>query len=278
MFGLCVKTLKDKNFAAKTKTKKNLKRLLISKDELLANAIWRTLALRGFIDDDHNLTASGEMLYAMVSALPGDLQEVALVACELVQYGKFPFEANSGYTGIPDAGDERVKRCMTLVSRIACLGSLEHQEIGYTGILSRTMLAHASTVDAVRQSLRDLLEVCLTTMLLNGDANRERPDFNELGLEYVYALLLPCQEPANLPNSLPLLLPLSSCLGIAVANHLTELAKQPSAVLGKAREALLQDEKQKFMYASDLPGSFQTAWQLWDAVSSRWCMACRGMS
>ena len=40
-----------------------------------------------------------------------------------------------------------------------------------------------SIVDAVRQSLRDLLEVCLTTMLLNGDANRDRPDFQDLSLE-----------------------------------------------------------------------------------------------
>lgn len=40
-------------------------------------------------------------------------------------------------------------------------------------------------ISTVRSSLRDLLEVCLTTLLLNGDAEREREDFTELGIKYV---------------------------------------------------------------------------------------------
>jgi hypothetical protein len=182
MFGLCVKSLANKSFAAKTKTKKNPKRLLISKDELLANSIWRMLSLRNYIDDSHNLTPTGLMLYEMVCALPIELQESALIACELVQYSKLNSDP-SPYTGVPDAGRDVVKKNMTLVARVACLGNLEHQEIGYTGILSRNMLSYGSVVEAVRLSVRDLLEVCLVTMLLNGDANRDRPDFNDLGLE-----------------------------------------------------------------------------------------------
>ena len=182
MFGRCVLSLRDKTFAAKTITKKNPKRLLISGDELIANSIWRMLRLRDFVDDKHNLTASGEMLANMVASLPEHLQQNALVACELAQYNKLVVEP-SGYSGVPDAPSESVKRNMTLVARIACLGRLEHGEIGYTGILSRNMLAYSSIVDAVRQSLRDLLEVCLTTMLLNGDADRDRPDLSDLGLE-----------------------------------------------------------------------------------------------
>jgi hypothetical protein len=145
------------------------------------------LRLRDFVDANHNLTNSGEMLYTMVSNLPLELQEVALIACELVQYSRLNADLSVPYpySGVPDAQQEYTKKHMTLISRIACLGPLQHREIGYTGVLSRSMLAYMSMIDAVRQSVRDLLEVCLTTMLLNGDAERERTDWNELGLEYV---------------------------------------------------------------------------------------------
>lgn len=194
LFGLCVKALKNKDFAAKTKTPKTKGKVLVSKDELLANTIWRMLHLRNFVDADHNLTNSGEMLYTMVSNLPLELQEVALIACELAQYARLnaDFTVQYPYIGVPDAQPESVKKHLTLISRIACLGTLQHQEIGYTGVLSRSMLASMSTIDAVRQSLRDLLEVCLTTMLLNGEASRDRADFNELGLEFVPKSMTAC--------------------------------------------------------------------------------------
>lgn len=37
-------------------------------------------------------------------------------------------------------------------------------------------------VSAVRSGLRDLVEVVLTTMLLNGDIDRDRRDWIDLGL------------------------------------------------------------------------------------------------
>lgn len=180
MLGLCVKSLNNSSFATRTKQKKS--RNLISKDELLANSIWRMLHLRDYIDDSHNLTATGKMLLAIVEALPLELQESALVAAELIRYGRLSGES-SPYPGIPDAGADNVKKAMTLVAKVACLGELDHEAIGYTGILSRNMLSYGSIVEAVRCSLRDLLEVCLTTLLLNGDANRDRPDWSDLGLE-----------------------------------------------------------------------------------------------
>jgi hypothetical protein len=38
-------------------------------------------------------------------------------------------------------------------------------------------------VSAVRSTLRDLAEVSLTTLLLNGDATRDLPNLSELGME-----------------------------------------------------------------------------------------------
>jgi hypothetical protein len=59
---------------------------------------------------------------------------------------------------------------------------------------------------------------------------------------------------------------MSSCLGIAVANHLTELDKSGPSSDG-AKEKLLKEEQSKFIYATDLQKSFDTAWVLWEAVS-----------
>ena len=74
------------------------------------------------------------------------------------------------------------KRNSLLVSRVASFGALQHGSIGFTGPLSRHLLGYNSMITAVRYSLRDLAEVSLVTILLNGEADRD-VDLTELGLE-----------------------------------------------------------------------------------------------
>ena len=76
------------------------------------------------------------------------------------------------------------KRNCMLVSRVACLGRLIHQPRGYSGPLSRHLLAYHSMVSAVQASMRDMLEMCLVTMFLEGGVNREREDWMEIALTY----------------------------------------------------------------------------------------------
>ena len=70
----------------------------------------------------------------------------------------------------------------TLVSRVACLGRLRHNAIGFTGPLSRHLLGFHSMTTTMRQALRDLEEMCLLTLFLGGDAERDRSDFADLSL------------------------------------------------------------------------------------------------
>ena len=70
-----------------------------------------------------------------------------------------------------------------ILSRVACLAKLHHKPVGYNGPLDRHLLAFESIIDAVRSSLRDLLEVILTSLLLNGEADRDRSDWASLSLE-----------------------------------------------------------------------------------------------
>jgi hypothetical protein len=152
------------------------------------------LHLRGYINKDHTLSPWGEVLCAALEALPAlppekasviiELEEAVIVAIELARMGLL--NANNmfpTYTGAPYRGSDLEKRNTLLISRIACLGKISHDEIGYTGPLSRHYLGYHSMVSAVRNSLRDLCEVSLSNLLLFGDAERDRSDYAELGLE-----------------------------------------------------------------------------------------------
>lgn len=73
-----------------------------------------------------------------------------------------------------------------LVARVACLGRLIHQPRGYSGPLSRHLLAYHSIISAVQASVRDLVEMSVVTMFLDGYVDRERDDWMDLALTYEY--------------------------------------------------------------------------------------------
>jgi hypothetical protein len=198
--------MKNNKFCPQTIAKKDVNNLLKSKEEILFNSVWRMLHLRGYINRDHTLSQWGEVLCAALDALPTlppdkaslivELEESVVVAVELARLGLLNAdEMFPTYTGAPYRGSPADKRHTLLISRIGCLGKISHQEIGYTGPLSRHYLGYHSMVTAVRGSLRDLLEVCLANLLLFGDSERNRTDYVELGLEYVlklYRSMLTC--------------------------------------------------------------------------------------
>jgi hypothetical protein len=186
--------LNNPEFCKKSITRKQIDKLLKTKEELLFNSVWRLLHLRGYVNKDHTLTAWGKVLYTAIAALPKaapnkvnnsiELEEAVFVAIELARYNLLnATNMHPEYPGAPYRGKDADKTSTLLISRVASLGNLAHKEIGYTGPLSRNYLGHHSMTTAVRASLRDLAEVCLTTLLLNGDADRARQDWQELGLE-----------------------------------------------------------------------------------------------
>ena len=71
------------------------------------------------------------------------------------------------------------KRNCMLVSRLACLGKFRHEPKGWSGPLSRHLLAYQSIISNVHKSLRDLLEMLLAAMLLEGLVDRDRNDWAE---------------------------------------------------------------------------------------------------
>jgi hypothetical protein len=187
LLGIAVKTLSDGSISAATITKKDVSNVLKKKDEILFNTIWRMLRLRGYIDEKHQLTLWGKVLNTILTNNPTyEFEEPAIIAVELARLGLLNAkDMFTGYSGAPHKGTDIDKRNTLLVSRIASLGKLKHQDIGYTGPLSRHLLGYNSMITAIRNSLRDLTEVCVTTLMLNGDATRDvnHRDWNSFGLE-----------------------------------------------------------------------------------------------
>jgi hypothetical protein len=69
-----------------------------------------------------------------------------------------------------------------LVSRIAGLLTLQHKPIGFTGPLSQHLLGYNSVINVVRQTLRDMVEVSSTHMLLDDCCDRQALAFSEIAI------------------------------------------------------------------------------------------------
>jgi len=81
--------------------------MLKTKAELALNSIWRSLHLRDYIDETHNLTSWGKVLNAAFSSLPpkSDLEEAIFLAIELLRFGLLNSQAMfPTYSGGPMHG------------------------------------------------------------------------------------------------------------------------------------------------------------------------------
>jgi hypothetical protein len=70
-----------------------------------------------------------------------------------------------------------------LISRVAGLGTLHHKPIGFTGPLSQHLLGYNSMINAVRSTLRDLVEVAATHMFMTAAAKRDIPNLSIIAMK-----------------------------------------------------------------------------------------------
>jgi hypothetical protein len=157
--------------------------------------LWRFLHIRGYVNDQHELTTLGNALAAGLSSIQPTvaknpdfphLYESVLVALELIRFellnARNPHEE---LRGLPLNGSETDQQSLLLISRCASLLKLRHQANGYTGPLSKNLLAFRSLVSEVRSADRDLIEALLASMFLYAQAKRNRDDGWELSHQYV---------------------------------------------------------------------------------------------
>jgi hypothetical protein len=154
-----------------------------------------------------------------------------------------------------------------LISRVAGLGVLRHNAIGFTGPLSHHLLAYNSMINVVRSTLRDMIEVCMVNMLMTGCCNRDVNTFPNIAMESV-DWFIPCPGLSLTIFRLPFLLPLNCALSIAVKSYLDELSnnQEPTAAATKAavkETAATRYFPQSLKFIEDLEGAFA----IWDAVA-----------
>ncbi|GKZ20091.1 hypothetical protein AbraIFM66951_008189 [Aspergillus brasiliensis] len=249
-FQFAVQSLKDSDFVAKSVATKDSKQLS-SQDELLANVFWRFLQLRGYIDEKHQLTQWGVCLEQALSGLdPADaLEEPTFLAIEMIRFGLLNSKQwFSHVSGGPMRGSDEDKSFNMLVSRVACIAKLQHKSIGYSGPLSRQLLCYRSLISEVRSTLRALIEVVLASLLLSGDANRDRNDWREMSIK------------------LPFIDDNDCGLGIAVRTYLDDLPLQADPTSPEARAEVKSKGKEWFQHSDSFTGNLDMAFKLWDAV------------
>lgn len=183
-----VSSLLEKGFPEKTISKPATG--LKSAAEVVSNALWRLLHLRGYIDDQHQLTSWGKALAKSLNAVQPAVQaykdihhveEAVFLAYELIRFDNLNSRnRHTELIGGPLRGTDEDKACCILIGRAACLLKLRHKAIGYTGPLSKNFLSFYSIIKAVRESDRDLLEAVTASMFLSGQASRDQ-DFIKLG-------------------------------------------------------------------------------------------------
>ncbi|KAF3483463.1 XPG I-region protein [Arthroderma uncinatum] len=246
----CLSALKEQSFVSKSFSPKDAA-ALTSKQEIVSNVTWRFLQLRGYVDTKHQLTSWGKALESALSSLnPSDnLEEPTFLAIELIRLGIlnakdwFP-----NISGGPMRGSDEEQQHNLLISRVACFGKIQHKPIGYSGPLSRQLLSFRSLVSTVRATLRDLIEVILATLLLSGEASRDREDWAELGL------------------SLPFIDDNDCGLAIAVRTYLDDLPQEPEPTPQIVRDEVKAKGKEWFQHSHSFSENLDTAFHLWDAV------------
>jgi len=171
------------------------------------NALWRMFQMRDFITgESHRLTPWGKALVAAIKNLDTEDESLLIplyIALELFRMKALkPDNFVPTFSGAPSRGsgelslsrypagatdecpDEDKENTM-LVSRVCSLVNMDHKYIGYTGPLSRNMLAFNGFSRSLTRELRNFLEMTLVNMLMAGDVDREsRDDWAELGLKY----------------------------------------------------------------------------------------------
>ncbi|KAL8908916.1 MAG: hypothetical protein Q9207_000492 [Kuettlingeria erythrocarpa] len=247
-----LRSLQDVGFAKATITprSKDGQEILRRREVICANAIWRFLQLRGYIDGQHQLTAWGKVLDHVLSGLghSSERERSALLAVELLRLDLLKADTMfSSYSGAPFRGNDIDKRNCMLISRVACLGRVVHQPVGYSGPLSRHLLAYHAIIAAVQTALRDLLEMSVVTMFLEGYVDRDRDDWMEIAL------------------ALPLFDEDSCALGVVMLTYLDEFSMRPDPT-SEATRVEMRECAQGWVKHCDFDASQRHAFQLWDVI------------
>ncbi|KAI6912685.1 hypothetical protein D0869_08702 [Hortaea werneckii] len=254
-----ISSLAEETAAKATKTPRTDFSTLSSPTELITNTTWRFLHDRGYINPDHSLSAWGKALktsldYAQQHNLlskttsPIEIEEALLMAYELLRLEILttkPLFPTTQLSGAPLRGTDTDKANTLLISRVASLGLFKHAAIGYTGPLSRHLLAYQQLTSLLRSGLRDLLEMHAANIFLSGSADRKTAGSPTVLTE--------------VGSRLPLARDPDLGLSLVVKSYLDELSNEPER---------RSDIRAWFNHAEDVEGDLGKCWGVWEAINA----------
>ncbi|KAJ9474097.1 Post-transcriptional regulator MKT1 [Pseudozyma hubeiensis] len=264
---LCLGATTSDQLASRTKTPRvkmpdGSISALERKDEIVANTIWRMLELRGFLNHAHLHTPYARALYLALkkSKLNDKLQEPLFLALELLRGGALHANYFGGrsYSGGPSYGDETEKRHMLLVMRTVSLLQMTYKPSAWSAPLSRELLVFNSFVKSTSRAMRNLVEMISLSLLLRGDARRNRDDFIDISLS------LPFQTDVNTGMGILVKCYLDGLLtyrGGPVLEHQVD-----DAEVVEAKQGVLGALDDTFSNVRDIKQELGRSFRFWDAV------------
>lgn len=212
----------------------------------LRSTLWHHQA-RGLRHVD--LLQSTDSEFCRTPSRAQEIEEAIFIAFELVRLDclntRNMFQSPP-YSGQPLRGSETDKQNVLLISRIASLGSLQHKAIGYTGPLSRHVLAYHQITAAVRGALRDLVEMHACNMFLAGSVRRQ---------------IGPPKMFSDLAFELPFVNEPDAGLALLVKSFLDELSND------SARKTPRECVAEWFVHAHNIDEDLEKVWNLFEAAS-----------
>lgn len=184
-----VLALLNEDFVKVTFPKEKPVKGIDSAEMITSVAIWRFLHLRGYVNDEHQLSQWGNAFATTIIELQEanenrpevtGMDEAALLAFELIRFGLLNGSYIKNLPGLPRKGSDDDKTSVVLISQCASLLKLRHQALGYTGPLNKSLLTFRSFSTTLREADRDLLEAIVASMFMYGQSKRERDDQLEI--------------------------------------------------------------------------------------------------
>jgi Temperature dependent protein affecting M2 dsRNA replication/XPG I-region len=228
--------------------------IFATNDQLLSNVFFRFFQTVDFISTGHTATPWGSVLVEAIKANPG-LAEELIISLSLIKSGYLTArQFEPAYSGGPLRGTAEERKHILLISRLATHISLDHNPIGFTGPLSRSLLSFQSIMAEQIKAYRVLVEAILVSSLANGESDRlEKSD----------------SDWASLVKSLPFTNVPSAGTAIAVKSYLEELVLAESngdAVNDTTKTQAKESLKSIFKQAANVSRDIERAFNLWDAV------------
>ncbi|CAO3674388.1 unnamed protein product [Umbelopsis vinacea] len=227
----CLKATQDSAQAAKTLNSPSKE--LESTDEVIAVVFSKMLEIRDFLTSKHIHTHWGT---AFTAAADDNNQEALLTAFELIRFDILTSkELSKTYDNRPQGRRSHKAYSINIKDTI-----FDPYDDTFTGQMDRDILVFNSFVKSLNRSYRNLCEMLLLSLFLNGCVKRERSDYAELSIR------------------LPYVADMNAAMGMAVKHYLENAAKE-----GSNAKALEATEK-VFTTASDLNGDLNKGFDFWD--------------